>query len=323
MLPRKYTQAVMAGESIAGVIEITFRAITKAASKSARTGAIIFFSLSLFLVIVCLLCHCYIRTNKMVRFYTSRCQGKAVEGGRAEGEEGEVKDSGGEGEFEMESQDKQLLPSESEEEGGGELRVSAGSGELVEENGGVGVSPLTESNHDSEQRRKTFLPEKKLRDHFKPFTRVVSQIWPLIGAIFTAYFVTLLLFPGLLSEVQDCHLGSWAPIFIIAIFSITDFIAKWLALLPIEWSPRQLLIASLCRLILIPLVLLCVAPSPTHPVLRSSSLAWAAIFTFFLGASNGYLGSLPLIVVSGHVKEKKDRELAGMVMCGVGGGGEL
>lgn len=79
MMPRKYTQAVMAGESVAGVLEISFRIATKAAVKSERVGAFLFFGLSLCLIIVCVFCHCYIRNNKMVRYYTRQCRRKPEE----------------------------------------------------------------------------------------------------------------------------------------------------------------------------------------------------------------------------------------------------
>ncbi len=318
MLPRQYTQAVMAGESVAGVIEITFRIITKASVKSARTGAIIFFTLSLFFVILCLLCHCYIRTNKMVRFYTGRCQSQAVEKEREGEGEGEVRESEGEvtsEELELENLDEQLLPSRSHELS--EFQESEGEddmkGGVPSENGVLVSQAKLSSSSTGEQRGGRTISLKKLRErvHLEAFRRVFRQIWPLIVAIFSTYFVTLLLFPGLLSEVQSCHLGSWAPILIIAIFSTTDFIAKWFALLPLRWSPRQLLAASASRIVLIPLVLLCVSPSPSHPVLGGYAIVWAGLFTLVLGLSNGYFGSLPLIVVSAHVKDKKDRELAG------------
>lgn len=140
---------------------------------------------------------------------------------------------------------------------------------------------------------------------------VIVQIWLLIGAIFINYFVTLLLFPGLLLKVQNCMLGSWTPVFLVAIFNYVDFVAKWLALLPVMWSPKQLLVGSSCRILLIPLVILCVSPSPSHPILGSNVVLWAGLFTFLLALSNGYFGSLPLIIVSAHVKVKNNRELAG------------
>lgn len=130
-------------------------------------------------------------------------------------------------------------------------------------------------------------------------------------AISTCYFVTLLLFPGLISEVQYCEIGDWMPIILITTFNFTDFVAKWLALLPVKWSPTKLMVASLLRFILIPLLLLCVTPSPTYPVVGRGVVGWSIVVTFVLGITNGYFGSLPLINVSQSVKNEAHRELAG------------
>ena len=137
------------------------------------------------------------------------------------------------------------------------------------------------------------------------------QIWPLIGAIFCNFYFTVFIYPGLVSEVLDCSLDTWTPIILIAVFGFSDFTTKWLALVPISWSPKQLLVASWCRILLVPLILMCVFPSPLHPLLGVDVVVWASLFTLLLGLSNGYLGSLPLITVSAHVKDERDKELAG------------
>lgn len=76
MLPSKYSQAVMAGESVAGFMGSLFRIITKLAFQSERAGSIFFFTLSASFIVVCVLSHCYIRKNKMVNFYVRKCQNK-------------------------------------------------------------------------------------------------------------------------------------------------------------------------------------------------------------------------------------------------------
>lgn len=73
MLPSKYMQAVIAGESVAALIGITFRIITKASLRSDRVGALVFFAISLFLIFMCIICHLYIKGNTMVKFYTKKC----------------------------------------------------------------------------------------------------------------------------------------------------------------------------------------------------------------------------------------------------------
>ena len=54
----------------------------------------------------------------------------------------------------------------------------------------------------------------------------MREIWQLIVAIFVAYVVTLMLFPGLISEIQYTPIGTWTPVLLVAIFNLTDLIAK-------------------------------------------------------------------------------------------------
>lgn len=58
---------------MAGVLEISFRIVTKAAIRSARVGALVFFSLSFCFMILCVFCYLFIRRSKIVKFYTREC----------------------------------------------------------------------------------------------------------------------------------------------------------------------------------------------------------------------------------------------------------
>ena len=56
--------------------------------------------------------------------------------------------------------------------------------------------------------------------------QLMREIWQLIVAIFVAYVVTLMLFPGIISEVQYDPIGTWTPVLLVAVFNLTDLIAK-------------------------------------------------------------------------------------------------
>ena len=80
----------------------------------------------------------------------------------------------------------------------------------------------------------------------------------------------------------------------------------------VQMASSVLMIASLSRFILVPLLLLCIVPSPSSPVIGSGAVvAVAVMFNFLLGLTNGYFGSLPMISVTKEVKKNRDRELAG------------
>lgn len=73
------------------------------------------------------------------------------------------------------------------------------------------------------------------------------------------------------------------------------------------------MIGSLLRTALLLPLLLLVSPSPSQPVIHTGTLVWAIIFVALLGFSNGYFGSLPMILFSQRVKEPAHLELAGQI----------
>ncbi|KAK2117079.1 hypothetical protein P7K49_003965 [Saguinus oedipus] len=136
---------------------------------------------------------------------------------------------------------------------------------------------------------------------------VARVIWADMLSIAVTYFITLCLFPGLESEIRHCILGEWLPILIMAVFNLSDFVGKILAALPVDWRGTHLLACSCLRVVFIPLFILCVYPSGM-PALRHP--AWPCIFSLLMGISNGYFGSVPMILAAGKVSPKQ-RELAG------------
>ena len=69
MLPKKYTQALMFGEAIAGSIVALSRIITKGSSGQERTGALVFFGISLLYIIACVGFQVVVWRSKFVRQY--------------------------------------------------------------------------------------------------------------------------------------------------------------------------------------------------------------------------------------------------------------
>lgn len=83
-----------------------------------------------------------------------------------------------------------------------------------------------------------------------------------------------------------------------------------MTLIPYRLSPNWLLIASLLRLIFIPLTIICVSPSPTNPVLSDASLWFALLITLAVGITNGYLVTTGYIIGPTLV-EHQSKELVG------------
>ena len=316
MLPRKYSQAVMAGESVAGLVVSINRIITKLAIESERLSSIIFFVISLLFIVVCFFCHIYIQCSPFVKHHTSKCQKRK----KNRNQQNEVSSSNGD-DIRSES-----LPPGSEINGAEGIPMSIRRDQKVQdefqddyESSGLSdddkvelIPESVESEPVQKQWRHTLVTALRTR------WNVVKQIWKLMVAIFANYFVTLLVFPGLVSEVQYCPIGDWMPIILIAVFNATDFVAKWLALLPcsLKWSSFWLMSASITRSVIVPVILLCIVPSPSSPVIGGVAVIVVAVmFNFVLGVTNGFLGSLPMINVSKEIRKDKDRELAGECVC--------
>ena len=78
MLPPRYSQALLAGESVAGFVVALNRIFTKLIFNSERVGAIVFFVASLLFVLLCVGCYVYIRKSRFVKYHTMKCRKKTV-----------------------------------------------------------------------------------------------------------------------------------------------------------------------------------------------------------------------------------------------------
>ncbi|XP_070837756.1 equilibrative nucleoside transporter 4 isoform X1 [Chaetodon trifascialis] len=291
MLPKRYTQGVMTGESTAGVIISLSRIFTKLLITDERRNTLIFFLVSISMEMLCFLLHLLVRRSRFVRYYTSHTQGKGP------GKCHDPRDNGT----------------------GYRVHHDVTAEEVRFGNGGTGPSSTEEGVEDiaGGMYVRFDAPKAKIRKSW-PGVRdmilhryVVSRvIWAYMLSIAVTYSITLCLFPGLESEIRNLTLGEWLPILIMATFNMSDFVGKILAALPYDWSGGRLLFFSCLRVVFIPLFVMCVypasAPTLSHP-------AWPCLFSLLMGVTNGYFGSVPMIQAAGKVPPEQ-RELAGNTM---------
>ncbi|XP_043312527.1 equilibrative nucleoside transporter 4 isoform X2 [Cervus canadensis] len=326
MLPKRYTQGVMTGESTAGVMVSLSRILTKLLLPDERAGTLIFFLVSAGLELLCFLLHLLVRGSRFVLYHTARprhCRPSRRAGYRVH--------------HDVAAEDvhflQLLLWPEALSHGPSFLTWTT-----VPSLGGThvrGLSPLWEhqgpalanggSPKDSPAHEVTGggaytrfdVPRPRIRRSWPSFRAlllhryvVARVIWADMLSIAVTYFITLCLFPGLESEIRHCILGEWLPILLMAVFNLSDFVGKILAALPMDWRGTHLLACSCLRVVFIPLFILCVYPSGT-PALRHP--AWPCVLSLLMGISNGYFGSVPMILAAGKVGPKQ-RELAGNTM---------
>ncbi|ETV83138.1 hypothetical protein H257_04861 [Aphanomyces astaci] len=124
-----------------------------------------------------------------------------------------------------------------------------------------------------------------------------------------SFFTTLCLWPPLVTEMTsfnfpDLQRSGWWPLILLTVFSVMDCIGR--VLVPYRfgltkdtiWKPVVL------RMLLIPCIVMTVQRVWfTHD-------AWSVLFVVLLGLSNGYFGSLTILVVNESVDER-DRGVAG------------
>lgn len=74
-----------------------------------------------------------------------------------------------------------------------------------------------------------------------------------------------------------------------------------------DWTRTSMLIFAGCRILLIPLLLLCAMPRG-RPFINSEG--YPMFFSMVLGLTNGLIGSIPMIQAPSKVPEE-NRELSG------------
>ncbi|KAM9057224.1 equilibrative nucleoside transporter 4 isoform 2-T4 [Megaptera novaeangliae] len=271
-------------EGTAGVMVSLSRILTKLLLPDERAGTLIFFLVSAGLELLCFLLHLLVRGSRFVLYHTARPRPGRRAGYRVH--------------HDVAAEDVHF-----EHQGPG-----------LANGGSPKDSPAHEVTGGGGAYTRFDVPRPRIRRSWPSFRAlllhryvVARVIWADMLSIAVTYFITLCLFPGLESEIRHCILGEWLPILIMAVFNLSDFVGKILAALPVEWRGTHLLACSCLRVVFIPLFILCVYPSST-PALRHP--AWPCILSLLMGISNGYFGSVPMILAAGKVSPKQ-RELAG------------
>ncbi|XP_063244891.1 equilibrative nucleoside transporter 4 [Bacillus rossius redtenbacheri] len=331
MLPSRYTQAVMAGESAAGFLVSSNRILTKLLLDDQRINTIFFFVMSVMIVALCFCLHQVVRKTDFVQFYITLCRESrkiVLEPTEDVGlmdptEQGE---GGTKNQYGMLKLQQSPLATDSATSSS-ENNAAAGAG--------TQFSPFSFSNPVYEPTA-TSVPSTgptykvedvvvRMRSNYGTSQakawgglrrglvarwEVAKTVWPYMLSIGLAYCVTLSLYPGIESEIVSCKFGNWMPVILMAMFNAADLVGKILASVPYDWSRAQLIMFAWLRTLLIPLMLLCAMPRGNPLIPREG---YPMLFSILLGVSNGLVGSVPMIQAPSRVPEEH-RELTGNIM---------
>ncbi|KAG1656366.1 Equilibrative nucleoside transporter 4 [Nymphon striatum] len=303
----------------AGLITSINRILTKMLLDDERINTIIFFGISIISLLLCFVIHFVVQRTEFVKFYIESCNSAKEDEDRrhitlepCEVDILEAADSkrGSYGVLSLQSSSS--LPTDSAFQS--VENVSATSSAVQ----GADIYVETYRVGTGEERQRVITkPMYKVQDELKKIRRgvlarwdVAKLVWPYMLSIGLAYFVTLCLFPGIESEVTSCNLHSWMPVILMAIFNLFDFIGKILTCIPYDWTRKKLVLWSVARVLLIPLLVMCATP-------RVNSLipgeGWPMFFSLALGLSNGILGSVPMIMAPSRVPNEH-KEITGNIM---------
>lgn len=138
----------------------------------------------------------------------------------------------------------------------------------------------------------SLLPNDDSLNSRPTFWAVARKIrWPAFG-ILIIYVVTLSIFPGFIAEsLASKLLGDWYPVLLITVYNVSDFVGKSLTAIYVLKSIKKATWACILRLVFYPLFAACL----DGPKWLRTEIP-VMLLTFLLGASNGYLTSVIMIL---------------------------
>lgn len=152
-----------------------------------------------------------------------------------------------------------------------------------------------------------------------PYLKIFRSIWPQCYNVFLTFFVTLAVFPNVVSQVAPIDnafgLSSkyFSPLICFLIFNLSAFLGNLLPNLMIWPSPRYLWVPVTARILFVPFFLYCnyIPKIRLWPVIIRSDVFFS-VATMFLGLSQGYASSLGMMFAC---KESPPRYagIAGMI----------
>ncbi|RNF04554.1 nucleoside transporter 1 [Trypanosoma conorhini] len=116
---------------------------------------------------------------------------------------------------------------------------------------------------------------------------VFKCIWPMLLSCFTVFGATLLVFPGVFFAAGGSN--DWYATIIVAMFNLGDFLSRFFLLFKrLRPSPRVVLAGSFLRVLIVPLLVLCV-----RKIIPGDVLPY--ILCLLWGLTNGYFGGMAMI----------------------------
>ncbi|KAI6646896.1 Equilibrative nucleoside transporter 4 [Oopsacas minuta] len=281
LLPPRYTQALVVGETASGVIIACFRVGTrllKPAGSCESYDTVIFIALTVVFMIVSIPVLKFIYWHKYTNYWFKLVQKNFL--------------------IEYRVLDQHSTDSFDEDES-----VIAGRTDTL-------ISEYTTTFGDGNVSRKFNGLKLTIQKKFIIF----KKTWKLQLTILSAMIITLLLYPTFLTAAYTCgsQLCDWGPIITLCVFTLFDFITRWVILIPVKYNQCVLLLLSLTRILFIPLFAIFIFPISNPLVSFKFGFPIFQIVVAVFGVSNGFFASIPLMLIPTKLNAS-DKESGGII----------
>ena len=128
--------------------------------------------------------------------------------------------------------------------------------------------------------------------------------------VFLLFFSTLALWPPLVTEIPSYNFPrlestGWWSLILLTVFSVCDCTGRLLVRFRAGLTRHNVWIPVLLRLVLVPLIL-----ASVKGVIFTNDV-WSVVFVGVLGITNGYVGTLSIILVNESCDDSEEEEVAG------------
>jgi hypothetical protein len=339
MLPPIYTQAVMTGNGVAGLVVSVCRIFTKmsfpADDDGIRLGSLVYFCISAATTFLCVVFYIVLLRMPFTRYYIQPHKSMSPDAiaRREKRRVARQKRKQQRAAHRLaQSRSKEVRPlltafGSGASDYGGMSDYTAGGGDstaaygMTSDNttaGGSGMSRLSmpssafhkclaSTSLTRQARRnvkKSVLPDLERTS----YVDILGAMYPLALVVCGIFTVTFAIFPALMTSIpSELMSQSWFAILLIFEFNVFDLIGRSAPQWYMLSTPTTIWIPSLLRVLLFPAFLLCV-----HPRVFTWSLA-PLVLTAVFAASNGYFASLAMMFAPQTVDDE-DKESAGSIM---------
>ena len=305
-MPETYTQALMGGTSLSGLIVSLLRVVTKASFPSTDSGAAAsastYFVAAALWVLACLVLYGELERSEVFRWHVARAARARRAGEVREGVREGVRDvwENGDGdEYESELALTNAASSSSSSSslvGMNRTRTSRTRRGMwrVEDDEGPG-------------------PGTTLRDAVAIASRVKHHAF----AVAVTYVVTLSIFPGVLAEdLRDDSMGEWFPVALIAAFNLADVVGKCVpGVYPAAataFSPRTMAAMAAARVLFVP-AFMATAGLSSDGSSGGGVVSAGVVLTLALGVTNGWY-SASVMMTAPKAVSAAECEACGTIM---------